>query len=134
MRNAQEYFPGLSVSLCYVSFQGFSKAFVTGLVTLDDFSGSLVEDKDMVVLVEYPGGDVSEFFGFKSSVLHARPLLLDGDEGEGRLSFAAELAVDLEFCRAEEELAAPVVQACCDFAKVSRPHCVLEADLVDPCI
>ena len=70
MRNAQEHFPRLSVPLCNEGFQCFGQAFVSGLVSLDDFADGLVEDQDMIVLKEDPRGDVRIFCGFKSPVFH----------------------------------------------------------------
>ena len=54
VRNAQEYFPGLSVTLRNECFQGFGEALGSGLVPLDDFSYVFAEDQDVIVFVEYP--------------------------------------------------------------------------------
>ena len=51
MGDAHEDLPGLSVSCRDVSFEGFGDGLVAGLVPLDDFSGSFVEDQQMVVFL-----------------------------------------------------------------------------------
>ena len=72
-------------------------------------------------------------FSAGSSLLYSI-LLLDRNEGEGRLSLAAEFPVHCKLGRAEEKLTAPVVQACSNLAEIAGPDSVFEADLVNPCV
>ena len=62
MRNPHIHLARLVISLGDEGFQSLGKAFVSGLVRLDNLSGPLVEDHDVVVLVQDPGFDVLKLF------------------------------------------------------------------------
>ena len=70
MGNAQEDFPGLSVTLSYEGFQGFGETFVSGLVTLDNLADCLVEDEDVIVLIEDSRREVMNLTGIQPPVFH----------------------------------------------------------------
>ncbi len=56
------------------------------------------------------------------------------NQGKCQFSLAAELATNLKFGRAEIQRAFLVIELCRNFANVTRPHRILEADLVDSSI
>ena len=70
MRYAEKDLAGLAVTLCDKGFVGLAQGFVPCLVSLDDFPGPLVYDKDVVVLIYYPACEVIVFSFRQSSVFH----------------------------------------------------------------
>ena len=67
---AHEHLPGLAVPFGDERLAGVGQALVPGLVALHDLARLLVQDKQVVVFVEDPCGEVRRFFGGESSVFH----------------------------------------------------------------
>ena len=68
--DTHEYLSWLGVALGNESLKRFAQGLVSGLVSLHYFACPLVENEQVVVLENYPGGDVFVSFLWEGAVHH----------------------------------------------------------------